>query len=336
MAAGRALIDAAMREYAGRRGKSVWCDKSVLTLDHLGAVQEVFPEARYLCLHRHAMDAIASGLEASRWGFGRYGTRATCGSGRTTRWPPWLSTGSTGRPTVAFERSGADTLRVRYEDLCDPAGGPYRDSEFLELRGDPVLVDRIVAGALRTGHDPGAGDYKIDLSSEVVTDSVGSGRAIPAGLLEPAQLKSMNRLLTHLAYETVESDWNTRGGPTGRTDADHDRLRRQVADAMSALRPRLAEAHAGPALTFEISYGDGGLEHWSADPATADVVLRDSMPVRPPTYRLHADVFTRLTAGALTFESATYAGLVHRTRPDENQESDRLARRLFAAGAGGG
>jgi len=27
-----------------------------------------FPDARYVCLHRHAMDMIASGLEACRWG----------------------------------------------------------------------------------------------------------------------------------------------------------------------------------------------------------------------------------------------------------------------------
>ena len=143
----------------------------------------------------------------------------------------------------------------------------------------------------------------------------------------------MNRLLTHLNYETVEADWNTRGGPTGRPN--HDRLRRQVAEAMTALRPRLAEAATGPTLTFEISYGEGGLEHWSADPTTTNVTLHDNIPTRPPTYRLHADVFTRLTTGALTFESATYAGLVARTRPDENQESDRLARRLFGAGVGG-
>ncbi|MEY9905050.1 protein-tyrosine sulfotransferase [Catenulispora sp. MAP12-49] len=337
LAGGRELIDAELRRHAESRGKKVWLDKSVATVDDLDAVQQVFPDARYICLYRHAMDSIASGLEASRWGFARYGFR------KYVQQRPhntvaalaqyWIERTS---KTVAFERTAAATHRVRYEDLCARPEETLKGIlEFLELPADPDVIAAMVAGALRTDHDPGPGDYKIDFSSGVVSDSVGTGRAIPAGLLEPAQLKSMNRLLTHLAYETVESDWNTRGGPTGRTDADHDRLRRQVADAMSALRPRLAEAHAGPALTFEISYGDGGLEHWSADPATADVVLRDSVPVRPPTYRLHADVFTRLTAGALTFESATYAGLVHRTRPDENQESDRLARRLFAAGTGG-
>lgn len=342
VAAGRELIDAELRRHAEERGKKVWLDKSVATVDDLDAVQEVFPDARYICLYRHAMDSIASGLEASRWGFARYGFR------KYVQQRPhntvaalaqyWIERTS---KTVAFERSAASPAhRVRYEDLvARPEETLTAILKFLDLPAGPDLVAGLVAEALRTSHDPGPGDYKIDFSSAVVSDSVGTGRAIPAGLLEPAQVKSMNKLLAHLGYETVESDWNTRGGPTGRTRAEHDRLRRQVADAMSALRPRLAEAGdgaaAGPALTFEISYGDGGLEHWSADPATYEVVLRESVPTRPPTYRLHAEVFTRLTAGALSFESATYAGLVDRTRPEENQESDRLARRLFGAGSGG-
>jgi hypothetical protein len=33
----------------------------------------IYPEARFLCLYRHPMDVIASGIEACPWGLNGYG-----------------------------------------------------------------------------------------------------------------------------------------------------------------------------------------------------------------------------------------------------------------------
>jgi protein-tyrosine sulfotransferase len=220
--AGRALIDTALRQHAERRGAAVWCDKSIHTLDHLEAVAQVFPDARYLCLHRHAMDAIASGLEASRWGFKQYGyaryVRARPGSTVAALAQYWID-----RTTklLDFERSGrCSTHRVRYEDLVSqPEQVTARILRYLALPGDEALVARMIAGALRTPHDPGAGDFKIDFSSSVGTDSVGRGRDVPVGGLERGQRREMNALLSRLDYELVDDGWNRASAPEPAADS---------------------------------------------------------------------------------------------------------------------
>jgi hypothetical protein len=39
------------------------------TIPSLDIIPRIFPKARYICLHRHVMDAVASLLEACRWGY---------------------------------------------------------------------------------------------------------------------------------------------------------------------------------------------------------------------------------------------------------------------------
>jgi len=332
VASGASLVDGAMREYATSRGKSVWCDKSVATLDHLTAVSEVLPHARYLCLHRHAMDMIASGLEASKWGYARFGFK-TYIRARPDSAPAALAQYWIDRTTrmLEFERSGRIPVhRIRYEDLVtDPHRMLTGILRFLELPHEPDLVGRIVAEALRTRHDPGTGDYKIDFSSEVTTSSIGSGRAVPVMLLERRQRRDMNELLRALGYEPVGDDWNTGTGAADLPSAGQERLRTLVARAMaSILTPRLATLPAGaPAgVDFEIGYGDHTVETWVTE--NDRIVRRDDNP-EPALYRLRAEVFLELASGALGFGNAVRSNLIRRTKPDDNQEADRAAGHLF-------
>jgi len=347
LAAGTALVDGALTGYARDRGKRVWCDKSVATLDHIDAVAQVLPHARYLCLHRHAMDAIASGLEASKWGYARYGFRSYIRQ-RPDSAPAALAQYWIDRTTrmVEFERSGrCATRRIRYEDLvADPARELAGVLADLGLPHGPELVARILTEALRTRHDAGAGDYKIDFSSAVVSSSVGSGRAVPVMLLERRQRREMNALLEQLGYEPVGDDWNTGGAPppagcrpAPATEAAHRRIRGQVAEAMTGiLAPRLGVPTGGPAVpvSFDIAYSDRSLEHWAADPV-GGLARREANGDGPATYRLRAEVFLELASGSLGFGNAVRANLVHRARPDDNQEADRMASHLFG-GAGHG
>ncbi len=343
LAAGRDLVTAVMAGYARERGKRIWCDKSVATLDHIDAVAEVLPHARYVCLHRHAMDAIASGLEASKWGYARYGFRGYIRQ-RPDSAPAALAQYWIDRTTrmVEFERSGrCATRRIRYEDLvADPERELGALLADLGLARGPELVARIVAEALRTRHDPGAGDYKIDFSSTVVSSSVGSGRAVPVMLLERRQRREMNALLELLGYEPVGDDWNTGATaspaappptlPAAPAQAAQDRIRDQVVRAMTGiLAPRLGVPAGGPAVpvSFDIAYADQSLEHWTADPGAG--LARRETNGAPGTYRLRAEVFLELASGALGFGNAVRANLVHRSRPDDNQEADRMASHLF-------
>lgn len=315
----RELVRAPLDRHAASRGKRLWCHKSIHTVEHLDAVNEIFPTARYLGIHRHAMDMIASGLEASRWGFGRYGFRSY------VRQRPdntvaalaqyWIERTE---KILAFERAVPGRVRrLRYEDLvADPPGALTGVLEFLGVDRAPELVARIVAEALRTPHDPGAGDYKIDFSSAVTTDSVGSGRAVPVVLLERRQRVAMNELLRRLDYEPVGADWNTATAAPRQPGAD---LRDAVAQVMAGL-PTLPRT-----ITLDVAYPDGALLRWSLAPGTAPAPAESPGPTDgKPTYQLRAETLLQLASGTLGFAAAVRAGLVERARPDEDQDADRL------------
>ncbi len=61
-------IDRLFGAYLRRRGKRRWADKSLD--NHLNAdlLAQAYPKAKFICLYRHAMDVIASGVEACPWG----------------------------------------------------------------------------------------------------------------------------------------------------------------------------------------------------------------------------------------------------------------------------
>jgi protein-tyrosine sulfotransferase len=206
-ASGRALIDAAMQEYAQRRGGTVWCDSSAASVDHLDAVARVFPDARYLCLHRHPMDAVAAGLEASRWGFTGYGY-AEYVRARPVNTIAALAQYWTDRTSklLDFERSGrCATHRVRYEDLASqPELVTARILRYLSLPHDQDLLASMVAGAMSTEDDPGP-----------AASSVGRGRAVPVRGLDRGQRRSINLLLAETGYELVGEDWNSAGAADG-------------------------------------------------------------------------------------------------------------------------
>jgi len=54
-------------------GKTVWCQKSVATLDDAELVSLVFPDAKYVCLYRNCLDFVHSAMGRSRNGWRRYG-----------------------------------------------------------------------------------------------------------------------------------------------------------------------------------------------------------------------------------------------------------------------
>jgi protein-tyrosine sulfotransferase len=88
----------------------------------------VFPEAKFVCLYRHPMDVIASGIEASLWGLNGFGFDAYVAS-------------SPGNAVLALAQFWADNTaailaveqrfldrchRVWYEDRWDQCPAPRR------------------------------------------------------------------------------------------------------------------------------------------------------------------------------------------------------------------
>lgn len=220
----RRMVSALMGEYAARKGKRLWCEKTPRNVAYAEALREVFPEAKFICLHRHCMDVVHSCLEASRVGFfvePVYYARAI---------PPTFMRGAAGHPAafalswaektkqlVAFERAHTEQcFRVKYEELvADPASVLEPMFGFLGVAWDASILD----AAFRTPHD-GPGDTKAIYTRRVHTESVGAGASVAPRLIPQDVLENVNGLLTELGYPTVGPDWGQTPSPS--LDATRD------------------------------------------------------------------------------------------------------------------
>ena len=216
----RAAAEAPMQAYARRQGKAVWCDKSLDSIWLAPLLARVFPDARFVCLHRNCLDFVMSGLRASSWGFAAYGferyVRESPGNTVRALVRYWCDHTSA---LLSFERENPSAcVRVRYEDVAgDTEATMERLLASLTLPPDPRLAER----AFRRPHDFGSGDHKIPFTSGVSDGSVGTGRRVPAALIEPDLRARMNRLLGSLGYDQVGDDWNVSAGADVRPAGGH-------------------------------------------------------------------------------------------------------------------
>jgi hypothetical protein len=200
-------------QHLARRGKKRLCDKSLFTARHAGLLLQVFPEAKFICLYRHPMDVIASGMEACPWGLKGFGFDAYAAS-------------SPGSDVLALARYWADhcaeilaveerypqaCLRVRYEDLADEpeavADGVFR---FVGVPSSPGISLRCFAPERER---IGPGDYKIWQTSRVSAESVGRGWSVPADQLEAGVRARVNDLADKLGYIRVDETWSVADMP---------------------------------------------------------------------------------------------------------------------------
>src|SRR5215469_3072018 len=197
------IVNEIMADLARAAGASAFVDKSLATVDQLPIVASCYPKAHYVFLYRYPLDMIASGIEASRWGFNAFGFAPYIGaapgnfvSGLGNYWIDKVSR------MLEFERTcDAAHARIYYELLCDDPVTTLSDLlEFLDLPSDNGIVER----AFENEHAVGPGDYKIDFTKSVKTDSVGRGSTLP-WLLRPDQVKRIDELLAELDYPALEA-----------------------------------------------------------------------------------------------------------------------------------
>lgn len=207
----RALVGDLMGRHLAATGKRRWCDKSLSNALHLEELAALWPGARFVLLHRHALDMVASGLEASVWGLDQYGFASYAQMSPTN--PVLALVGYWIERTSALlrfeERFPERCLRFRYEDLVvDPDGALGPLWSFLDVT-PPGPVSTFTGAPDAAA----AADYKIWFTGGVHRDSVGTGARIPAGRITPAVRAGLNDLLGRLGYEPVDDEWGS-GGPT--------------------------------------------------------------------------------------------------------------------------
>jgi Sulfotransferase family len=339
----RDLVSEIMRQYLAQRGKQVWCEKSLTSVLNLPDITAAFPGAGYVCLYRHAMDVIASGIEASRWGYGHFGFRphveqrpenvvaalAEYWADRTQR-------------ILELERAGSvATLRITYEDLVTDTRGTLTSVlHFAGVRCDEALVDDLVSGALAGVHSKGLQDYKVGFTSAVHTDSLGSGRAVPLRVLDRPLRERVNELLAELGYTLIGDDWNIGNGPP-RKDLvpDADAARGQACALLEAVGRRLtgpAGTAPAPAVALKVADAAGGYSY--LDLSTAQVTATPPAG-RPGVWATNSYVLRQLIRGQLDIAQAVRWHLLRRVAPAGSADhvvrgEELLLGRMFAPPAG--
>ena len=208
----RQAIDTIMADYLDRVGKPRWCDKSVVNIDHLPLLHEVFPDAKFVCLYRNCMDVVHSGLEVSRLGFSAYGFAGHVAKRLDNTVGALVDYWCDNVERIhAFEQENPGVAyRLRYEDLVlDPDATLPPLLRFLGLREDPGLADRV----FKVPHQHGPGDTNIAYARKIDTKSIGKGSGLSVRQLSAKDMARANALLADLDYAPIDEHWDSRPSP---------------------------------------------------------------------------------------------------------------------------
>ncbi|HEY3684685.1 MAG TPA: sulfotransferase [Streptosporangiaceae bacterium] len=173
-----------------RSGRRRWCETAIAQADNARAFRNVFPEARFVCLHRSAPDMIYAMLRGTPWGptgtaFAPY-VAAHPGSPVAAMAAYWTAHAG---PLLEFERAFPKScLRVRYEDLVGRRG---------EVSGE---LAGFLGVPLPRG---GAGDGPPAPSGP---DAPGCGADVPASDLTAPLRAEVDRLHAALGYPPLPDD----------------------------------------------------------------------------------------------------------------------------------
>jgi hypothetical protein len=207
----RHMLDMMTGGYLARRGKKRFCDKSLGSARFADLLLRIYPAAKFLCLYRHPMDMIRSGLDACPWGLNGYGFDQYIGSSpgnavlALARY--WLDNAAL---IAAFEDAYPDRChRVRYEDLvAAPEDVAQEMFAFLGVAPVPGITGRCFTGERERF---GPADFKIWATSEITSGSVGRGESVPAALIPPPVAVAINELAGKLGYVQIDEEWGAAG-----------------------------------------------------------------------------------------------------------------------------
>jgi sulfotransferase family protein len=276
----RRTMDDMTVPYLRRRGKARYCDKSLGTARYAELLLRIYPGARFVCLYRHPMDVISSGLEACPWGLNGYGfdpyIADTPGNAVMALARFWLD----GAAAIAAveERHPETCHRVRYEELVrDPERVAAGIFDFLCAEPAPGIAQQV----FNRDHERfGPADHKIWHTSAISEDSVGRSAAVPVGLIPPPIVESINELLETLGYVAVDEAWGTADMPSSLlTEAGDPPASPAAASSPGAdvLVGRLASGLAGADDSLAARWGERISE-------TFTVVIRDPHDSSPVSW----------------------------------------------------
>jgi hypothetical protein len=306
----RHMLDVMAGPYLARRGAKRYCDKSLGSARHADLLLRMYPQARFVCLYRHPMDVIASGLEACPWGLNSYGFEhyigASPGNAVAAIGRYWAD--HTSAILAAEDHHPGQCLRVRYEDLvAGPAETAERIFKFLGVPQVPDITARLLSHERERS---GRSDFKIWNTSRISTGSVGRGWSVPASMLPGPLTATINELAGKLGYRQVDAAWGTAERPADMLAQPADRPQRVVPGPGSGpgatspegrdLGERLIAGLAGLDASFgsrwkpystepfqvSVATPDGGAACWLVDPGAATIGPGGGPDLGPARWRV--------------------------------------------------
>ena len=323
----RRVVSEWMSAYADSKGRRMWCEKSPRNLKYLDVLKEVFPDAKYICLHRHCMDVVHSCLEGAGNGFfvdiSYYARNISDSYARTngnhisTFIDSWMD--KTDR-LLRFERENpSNCYRIKYESIVEDPGAALKPMfEFLGVEWDEKVLDQVFA----MQHDQGPGDRKVAFTRKIHRDSIGQGMKVSTSLIPADILEKMNATLTRLDYPEVGPGWeigysNPRPPNGHQQSAPVSDQNGQSAD--SAIRnifgthfPRLLKKNVDRLSYIRGRYkfvvtGDGG-GTWTIDLKSDEVRIGQESGESDCTIMVSSDDLIRMVNGQLNAANASMQG----------------------------
>jgi hypothetical protein len=285
-------------QYLTRRGKRRYCDKSLHTAGHADLLMRAFPDVKFLCLYRHPMDVIASGMEACPWGLTGFG------------FDPYVA-GTPGNSVMALARFWADHVnkilgvedrfpgrchRVRYEDLvAEPDAVADEIFDFLGAQRVPGISQVCFAPERER---LGPADYKIWNTTKITADSVGRGWSLPASRIDATVLSTVNELAGKLGYIKIDRTWGAGGvAPDPRVPSDDQVRAGRAADVRATMEtPRVFVLLGDLLQTGLFKVSDRFARRWGPQAAETFLVQGMSPVGEVGSVRWHVDLAARIVA----------------------------------------
>jgi hypothetical protein len=192
----RALVSVIISTILAREGKRRWCEACTATPEAAEAFLRLYPETRFVCLHRSCADVIRAALDASPWGitdpalapFIRAQPTSTAAA-LTAYWAARTES------LLAFEESRPQAaLRIRLEDLATAEQATTRAIMSFVGITSPGSDTAPACGKAR--QEPGTPPAGTPHTPRPDT-------AFPVGLISPAVLARANDLLRQLGYPAL-------------------------------------------------------------------------------------------------------------------------------------
>lgn len=327
----RRIVDELMARYVSAKGKQIWCEKTTENLQYLKILDDVFPDAKYICLYRNCMDVVHSSIECSRFGFlpelAPY-VQKRPDNVVAAMVDSWVEKTTT---LLEFESAHPERcFRIKYEKLvAEPAQTLTALFAALGLPWDERLVKEVFS----TQHDQGSGDTKILFTKKINTGSIGRGSTISRSFIPDDLLEKMNSLLARLDYAPVGDDWDNIPSPylPAGIATEENELIPSVEVMFRQYVPQLLKngnpALAGVSGRCKFEVGDGG--------GTWMLTLQDSQGVAEEvdgdadcTVRISAADLLDLVNGRLNSIAAFDQGKIHIM--GDYDLANKVGRLLFA------